>query len=129
MSSSAQLTLRLDPGADSDPAELDELGRRLREQLLDAGADSVDAVSTGAAPAGTKAIEMFALGSLLVAVGRSAAALRTVVTAVRDWIGTQPVRSVTIALDGDTLAITGASEADQHRLVEAWIARHAAAGD
>lgn len=124
----APLTFLIHPDAGSDLEELAELGHRLRTDLLDAGADPADARPAGPAPAGTKGAELLALGSVLVAVGRSVPLLGRVLATVRDWIGQQPVRSVTVSLDGDTIELTHASSEEQRRLIDAWISRHAEVG-
>ena len=110
---------------DTDPRELAELGDRLRTDFLDTGVDEVRPRSDGPAPAGTKAAELLALGSFLVTVGGSLPMLRQVLATVRDWVALQPVRSVTLSLDGDTIEIGHATGDQQRRLVDAWIARHA----
>ena len=49
-----------------DPAELDELTRQLRAEVNEMEVESVEQVSLGQAPDGTKAADMAALGQLAV---------------------------------------------------------------
>jgi hypothetical protein len=67
------------------------------------------------------------VGALLIALGQSAEGLRSVVSAIRDWLrrgdGTQ--RTVRLELGGDALELSQASAADQERLIELFVRRHA----
>jgi hypothetical protein len=55
----------------------------------------------------------------------SAEALAGIIGGVRSWLGRNRVRSVKLTLDGDTLEVTGVSSAEQDRLIEMWVTRHA----
>jgi hypothetical protein len=120
----ATLEIRLDAG-DSDAEELAELTARLRRELLQLDVDAVDRPPGGAPPPGAKAVELIAVGTLLVSLGRSATKLGSVVRTVQGWAGTRPQRTVKLELDGDTIEISGASSREQERLVDLWIERHA----
>jgi len=73
-----------------------------------------------ASPDGAKG---FAPGLLLALV--PAATVTTLFDLVRSWV-VRTGRTVEVSIDGDTIKITGASEQQQDRVVEAWLARHAA---
>jgi hypothetical protein len=47
-----------------------------------------------------------------------------VVTAVRDWAARNN-REVELTIDGDTLRATRISAAQQEKVIDAWLARHA----
>lgn len=49
-----------------DSAELDELTRQLATEVEELNVDSVEPVSAGAAPAGTKAVDLTAIGQMAV---------------------------------------------------------------
>ena len=49
-----------------DPSELDELTHQLRTEVEELNVDSVEPVSAGAAPAGTKAADFTAIGQMAV---------------------------------------------------------------
>lgn len=49
-----------------DPSELDELTRQLRTEVEELNVDSVEQVSAGAAPEGTKAADLTAIGQMAV---------------------------------------------------------------
>jgi hypothetical protein len=119
------LELASHPGTDSE--EMAELARRLRTELLDLDVDAVVPMAAGDAPEGAKGVELLALGGLVVRFVLRQEVLSSIVDGVRSWLQRQSARSVKLTLDGDVLEITGASSAEQDRLVELWVARHAAA--
>ena len=63
----------------------------------------------------------------MVALGQSAAGLQSVVSAIKDWLrrGGGTRRTVRLELDGDALELSQASTADQERLIELFVSRHA----
>jgi hypothetical protein len=123
-----QIAAQLDAGPEHDAEELAELTQRLRDELLELDVDAVEPATGGAAPDGAKGLELLAVGGLVVRFAMKANILRTVVDATVGWLGRQQARSVKLTLDGDTLELTGVSSDEQQRLIELWVARHAAAG-
>jgi hypothetical protein len=121
----AQLAAVVDAGADSDAEELAELTRRLRGQLLELDVDAVQPATGGEAPAGSKGVELLAIGGLVIQFAMKSEVLKSVVDATTAWLGRQQGRSVKLTLDGDTLEVTGVSSDEQRRLVDLWVARHA----
>jgi hypothetical protein len=121
----AQLAAVVDAGADSDAEELADLTRRLREQLLELDVDAVEPATGGEAPAGSKGVELLAIGGLVIQFAMKSEVLKSVVDATTAWLGRQQGRSVKLTLDGDTLEVTGVSSDEQRRLVDLWVARHA----
>jgi hypothetical protein len=124
----AQLAAVVDAGADSDAEELAELTRRLRGQLLELDVDAVQPATGGEAPAGSKGVELLAIGGLVIQFAMKSEVLKSVVDATTAWLGRQQGRSVKLTLDGDTLEVTGVSSDEQRRLVDLWVARHAGDG-
>ena len=123
--SQAQVAAVLDAGPDADAEELAELTRRLRAELLELDVDAVEPATAGPAPTGAKAVELLAIGGLVVRFAMRSEVLRSVVDATTAWLGRQQGRSVKLTLDGDTLEVTGVSSDEQRRLVDLWVARHA----
>ena len=121
----AQLAAVVDAGPDSDAEELAELTRRLRGQLLELDVDAVEPATAGEAPAGSKGVELLAIGGLVIQFAMKSEVLKSVVDATTAWLGRQQGRSVKLTLDGDTLEVTGVSSDEQRRLVDLWVARHA----
>lgn len=109
----------------SDPQELELLSRQLRRELLELDVEAVENLSEGEVPPGSKGVDLTAVGSLLVHTVTSSAVLTALVNVVQSWVSRQGGRSVKISLEGDSIELTGLSSADQHRLMEHWIASHA----
>ena len=123
----ADLELSIDAGPGADDDELERLGRSLRAELLELDVDSVEPAVAGPAPEDSRAIEAIALGALVVKLARNSGALVSLVRTVRTWLGDSPERRVRLELDGDVLELTGSSDDERQRLIDAWIARHAGA--
>jgi hypothetical protein len=120
-----ELRLQLsEEGADAE--RLAVLTGYLRAELLQLDVEDVRALSAGEPPPGSRAFGAVTVGALLIALGQSAAGLRSVVSAVRDWLrrGDGTHRNVRLELGGDALELSQASAADQERLVELFIRRH-----
>jgi hypothetical protein len=117
--------LRLEVGldVDADAGELDAATAQLRDELLELDVDAVARAVGRPAPAGTRGVDAAALGTLMVSAGRGA--IGPLVSALHSWVTRRSSRSVKITIDGDSLELTNASRADQERLVESFLARHA----
>lgn len=113
------LELRLDV-ADVDVTELEVLTRQLREQLKELDVESVAAISAGPAPDDSKALDLIVIGGLLVKLGP--AAVSAVVGVVQAWVGRDAGRSVTMRRGDREITVTKATEDQQARLVEAFLA-------
>jgi hypothetical protein len=119
--------LRLQLSEDGADAErLAALTGYLRAELLQLDVDDVTALQAGASPPGSRAFDVAIVGALLVALGQSADGLRSVVSAIRDWLrrGDGTRRTVRLELGGDALELSQASPADQDRLIELFVSRH-----
>jgi Effector Associated Constant Component 1 len=114
-------------GADAE--RLAALTSYLRTELLQLDIGNVVVPQPGEAPPGARAIGAAAAGALLVALGQSAEGLRSLVSVIGDWLrrGNGTPRSVRLELDGDALELSQASTADQERLIELFVSRHAVA--
>jgi hypothetical protein len=115
-------------GADTE--RLATLTGYLRAELLRLDVGNVTAPHAGEAPPGARVVGPAAVGALLVALGQSIEGLRSVVSVIREWLrrGGGTGRTVLLELDGDVLELSQASAADQERLIELFLSRHAAAG-
>jgi hypothetical protein len=112
-------------GADAE--RLATLASYLRTELLQLDVDDVVALRSGEVPPGARAFGAAAVGALLVALGQSADGLRSLLSVIGDWLrrGDGTSRSVRLELDGDTLELSAASPADQERLIELFVSKHA----
>ena len=120
-----RLELQLaEDGADAE--RLDTLTTLVREELLHTDVEDVRRTQGGEAPPGTRAIDVVALGGLVVTLGRAAAGLRDVMGVLRGWLsrGDGVRRTVKIEIDGDVLELSEVSAAEQNRLIELFIGRH-----
>jgi hypothetical protein len=111
-------------GTDLDADELDNATSRLRRELLELDVDRVDRVTVGEPPPGVRAVELVALGSLLVTLVGRTDVLAAVVSTLKGWLARDANRTLKLELDGDKLELSGVSSGEQDRLVEAWLARH-----
>lgn len=122
---SGELRLQLaEEGADAE--HLMMLTGYLRAELLQLDVEDVTALQAGEPPPGSRVFGVATVGVLLVALGQSAEGLRSVISAIRDWLrrGEGPGRTVRLELDGDALELSQASAADQERLIELFVSRH-----
>jgi hypothetical protein len=120
---SATLGIQIAVGPDADAEEVADATLQLRRELLDLDVEAVELTAAGEPPPGTRAVELAALGALVVTVAQSPL-LGPVVAAVRSWLAGAPQRSIKLELDGDTLELTGLSSKEQQRLVDEWLHRH-----
>lgn len=118
--------VQVEPGTDAE--ELFQLMGRLREELLDLDVDSVQLAARDEVPAGSKGAGLLASGGLLIRIAAGHDVLQALVAGVRSWLQRQRAHSVKLTLDGDSLEVTGISSAEQDRLIELWVTRHADAG-
>lgn len=122
---SGELRVQLsEDGADAE--RLDLLTGYLRRELLQLDVEDVVPFATGEPPPDGRGYDLAAMGGLLVTFGRSLAGLRSVVSAIGKWLrrGAVSGRVVRLEIDGDVLELSGATEAEQERLVELFISRH-----
>jgi len=122
------LSVELEAGPDSDAEEWPELTSRLREELLDLDVEAVQTPTAEGSLEGSKGAGLLEIGSLVVQFVLHSDVLTSIVNVLKSWNGRRLVRSVKLTLDGDSLEIAGVSSAEQERLVELWIARHAVVG-
>jgi hypothetical protein len=113
-------------GADAE--RLAVLAGYLRAELLQLDVEDVSTPQAGEAPPGARVVGAAAIGALLVTLGQSAEGLRSVVSVIGEWLrrGQGTRRTVRLELDGDALELGQASAADQARLIELFVSRHAA---
>ena len=79
-----------------DPVELDELTRQLREEVNELDVDSVEQVSAGPAPGGTKAVDMAVLGQLAVTLAPTL--VPSLFDLLKSWVERKPSTPVKITV-------------------------------
>ena len=77
-----------------DAAELDELTRQLQTEVGELNVDSVESVSAGAAPPGTKALDMAAIGQMMVTLAPTV--IPPLFDLLRSWVDRKPSTPVKI---------------------------------
>jgi hypothetical protein len=118
-----RLVVQVRAAPEDDEDELAALARRLRALLLDLDVDSIVSLAADADAEGTKGLETL-LGGLVVRFG-TADGLRSVLAAVAAWAA-RTEHSVEVSYGEDRLVVNEATPAQQERLVDDFIARHAA---
>ena len=79
-----------------DTNELDELTRQLRVQVEELNIDSVEQVSAGAAPQGTKSAELSEFGQMVVTI--APALIPSLFDLLKSWIGRKPATPVKVTV-------------------------------
>jgi len=111
---------------ESDDEALERGSIQLRRELGELDVDSVTGLQSGAAPDGTRAGPVAALGALAVSLHPTATLLVSLVQTVRGWLSRSGgKRTVRLEIGGDVLELTGTTSAVQERLVDEWIRAHA----
>ena len=124
--SQTALELRVDVAldADADAVELDDAAGGLREELLELDVNDVQRLSDDAPPPGARAIAIPIVGALVVSAAKELIA--AVVQTAAGWVARRPSASVTVTLGDDTIELTDASDEEQQRLIDLFVARHSA---
>lgn len=122
---SVQVKLVIEAGEDA--RERDELTTKLRRELLRLDVDAIERPSAGEAPAGARAVDLVALGTLIVTIGKGAAAIVPLIAAVRSWLTTRGDGTVKVQIGNDIIEVTGTDLSDEQKaLVAMWTRRHEA---
>ncbi len=119
----SQIVMRLDEH-DATPEQLELLSSSLRRELLELDVDDVVEVSEAVPPAGARAIDVVAIGELLVSLPGSLDLLRSVIAAVRSWVVRGPAghaRTAELAVGDKTIKLTGVSSDQQDRMIEQFV--------
>ena len=110
--------------SDADPAELDDLTRALRAEILEVDeVDRVEQASAGPAPDGSKGLDVAAIGALIVGVAPGVQAVAKVFDAVRGWLANRSPSTPPLQISiGDKSITVMADKKQQDELVAAFIA-------
>lgn len=95
MTESAELFISLSL-VDGDQTELDELTRELRSEIEQLSVDSVDEVSLGEAPEGTKSADWVSIGSMAVTLAPTI--IPPLFELLKSWIDRKPSTPVIIKI-------------------------------
>jgi hypothetical protein len=115
------IRVTVEPGADAE--EVAEATLQLRRELLELDVEAVEIPRAGDPPPGSRAVDLAAIGALVVTVAQSQL-LASVVSAVQSWLSRSHQRSIKLELGGDVLELAGVSSDEQRRLTDEWLRRH-----
>jgi hypothetical protein len=115
------LVLQVQLTSDSDDEELTEATQRLRTVLLDLDVDSVEPLPETDVSEGAKGVGTL-VGWLAVRFGKEG--LRTLVAGLVGW-ATRTGHNIEISYGGDVLKVSGVTSAQQERVINDFLARHA----
>jgi hypothetical protein len=115
--------IRVAVGSDAADEEVAEATLQLRRELLELDVEAVAIPRAGEPPPGSRAVDLAALGTLVVTVAQPQL-LASVVAAVRSWLAGSQKRSIKLELGGDVLELAGVSSDEQRRLTDEWLRRH-----
>jgi hypothetical protein len=122
MAGVATMTVAIRGRQTADAAEVVEIADRLREQLLETDARSVEPARSGRPPPGAKGGELLEFGKLVVEL--SPTVLPAVVAVVRAFLARPDTDKLVLEMDGDRLEIEGASAEQEDKALAAWVQRH-----
>lgn len=114
----------------NEPEELERLCHNLREELNELDVvEKVDLVTKDGeqVPNGSKSGgDVAILGSLLVTLGGSFASnmIPSLANTLQSWINRQDRHTISLEIGGDKLQLTGLSDKQEEKLIDAWISRH-----
>src|SRR5690242_5728764 len=98
----AAISIQVAVGSDGDADEVAQATLQLRRELLDLDVDEVVAPSAGEPPPGSRAVDVTALGALIVNFA-DPQLIGAVLATVRSWLAASSRRSVKLKLGDDEL--------------------------
>jgi len=123
--------VRLDvaPDPELEPEAAERVVRRLRAELDALDVESVRFAPGAAPPDGAKGADAVTLGAIIVALSAPGGVFTSLVGAVQDWLNRSADRHrVSVTIDGDTIVLEAATDAERRALVEAFVRRHSGEG-
>ncbi len=115
MNTDLHVELALD-GADAE--ELDEATRDLQRELSELDVE-VERPASGEPPEGARAIEVAALGSLVMKIGSGA--VSPVARVLQGWLARRSGRTIKLTLGTDSIEISGGSASYQQQMIETFL--------
>jgi hypothetical protein len=116
---SLSLQLDLALGDDADAEELDAATSDLLRELRELDVDSAERATGGPAPAGTRAIDVAILGTIVIRLGKAAAG--PLAKVLQDWLARRSGRAIKLTLGEDSIELTGGSAAFQREMIETFL--------
>jgi hypothetical protein len=114
----------LEPDPETDPEDRERLGRQLRDELRELDVDDVEPVVGALPPDGAKSGVLVSLTEWLVTLS-GGGVLVPVISTIKAWLARGAgSHKVTVTIDGDTLELGRATDAERAELVETFVRRH-----
>ncbi|PTH90329.1 hypothetical protein C9J60_05060 [Streptomyces sp. A244] len=115
--------LVLDTG-DGDEDYAEEQLQHLIAELSELDLDSLDRVTRGPPPPGSRSTEAVQLGALILGLGGSGALLPALAAGVQDWLNRRRSGSVRLKIGEDEIELTGMGNEMGQRALEEFLRRH-----
>ncbi|MDQ0908473.1 hypothetical protein QFZ22_004458 [Streptomyces canus] len=113
------------PDPDLDPEQAERVPRRLRAEIAALDVESIGHAPAAPAPDGAKGTDAVTAGAIVVALSAAGGVFPTLIDTVRDWLGRSSARHrVSVTIDGDTIELDYASDAERQALIDAYVRRH-----
>ncbi|MFI0264793.1 hypothetical protein ACH4OW_38035 [Streptomyces sp. NPDC017056] len=120
-----EVLLVVAPDPDLDPEAGERVTRRLKAEIADLDVESVRFGPSASAPDAAKGTDAVTLGAVVVALSASGGVFTALIETVRDWLVRSSARHrVSLTIDGDTIELERASDAERRDLIDAYIHRH-----
>jgi hypothetical protein len=120
-----EVRVALEPETGTDPEDVERLGRQLRNELRALDVDEVAVLDGGPPPEGSKTGAAALLTEWLVTLSAGGGVFVSVIGTLKDWLARRgAAHKVTVTIDGDTLELSNASDAERAALVETVVRRH-----
>ncbi|WP_146192620.1 effector-associated constant component EACC1 [Streptomyces sp. A244] len=117
------VVLVLDTG-DGDEDYAEEQLQHLIAELSELDLDSLDRVTRGPPPPGSRSTEAVQLGALILGLGGSGALLPALAAGVQDWLNRRRSGSVRLKIGEDEIELTGMGNEMGQRALEEFLRRH-----
>lgn len=113
------------PDPELDPEAGERVIRRLRAEIADLDVDTAAPGFIAPSPDAAKGTDAVALGAIVVALSASGGVFTALIETVRDWLGRSSAKHrISLTIDGDTIELERASDAERQALIDAYIRRH-----
>jgi hypothetical protein len=120
-----EVLLVVEPDPEADPEAGERVTRLLRAEIADLDVESVGPGPGTPAPEAAKGTDVVTIGAIVVALSASGGVFTALIETVRDWLGRSSARHrVSLTIDGDTIELERASDAERRDLIDAYIRRH-----
>jgi hypothetical protein len=116
------------PDPQLDPEEAERVPRLLRDEVAELDIKSIRSGPSTPVPKEAKGADAVTVGAIVVALSASGGVLTVFIETVRDWLDRSSARHrVSLTIDGDTIELERASDAERRDLIDAYIRRHTGA--